>query len=173
MSNEAVESTPSTPTSEISIPPVDLEMSAPVEISTPLVGFEMSSSDEISTPTSGVRMRGGGVRMRGVGVRMRGGSEDVSSEAGSSSSNRRLRTITRKIVRMRGKGDGSRAYMYLGGRKPIRFGVSWDPVDEEAMLGNAMGIPTPSCLIGIIPEDGSMLKDQNLFCYKNQCGNHL
>ncbi|GKA17630.1 hypothetical protein Tco_0697467 [Tanacetum coccineum] len=56
MSNEAVESTPSTPTSEISTTPV---------------GFEMSLPDEISTTTSGLRMRGGGVRMRGAGVRMR------------------------------------------------------------------------------------------------------
>ncbi|GKD95601.1 hypothetical protein Tco_1379498 [Tanacetum coccineum] len=82
-----VESTPSTPT----------------EISTPLVGSEMSSKNEISTPTSVVRMRGGGVRMTSVGVRMRSGSVDVSSEDGSSNSNRRLKTINRKIVRMRGK----------------------------------------------------------------------
>ncbi|GJZ61387.1 hypothetical protein Tco_0617524 [Tanacetum coccineum] len=86
MSNEAVESTPSTPTSEISTTPV---------------GFEMSLPDEISTTTSGLRMRGGGVRMRGAGVRMR-----------------------------------SRAYMYPGGRKPIGFCVSWDPVDKEDMLGD-------------------------------------
>ncbi|GJR29444.1 hypothetical protein Tco_1105676 [Tanacetum coccineum] len=125
MSNVAFESTPSTPTVNISTPPVDLEMFALVEISTPPVELEMSSPDEIYTPTSAMRMRG-------AGVRMRGGSEDVSSEAGSSSSNKRLRTINGKIVRMRGKGDRSRAYMYPGGRKPIGFGVSWDPVNGEA-----------------------------------------
>nr|GFA13645.1 hypothetical protein [Tanacetum cinerariifolium] len=57
MSNEAVELTQSTPTSELS---------------TPLIRFEMSSPDEISTPTSGAGMRGVLVRMRGAGVRMRG-----------------------------------------------------------------------------------------------------
>ncbi|GKD60234.1 hypothetical protein Tco_1297743 [Tanacetum coccineum] len=98
----------------------------------------MSSPDE--TPTSGVWMKGVVVRMRGVGVRVRGGSEDVGSEVGSSSSNRRLKTINGKIVRMRGKGDGSRAYMYLGRRKPIGF-------------GNAMGIPVLAWPIKISPED--------------------
>nr|GEX15933.1 protein ABHD11 isoform X1 [Tanacetum cinerariifolium] len=117
------ESTPCTPAGEISTPPV---------------GFEMSSPDEIFTPTSGVRMRGGGVRMMGAGVRMRCGSEDVCSEVGSCNSNRRLRTINEKIVRNRGKGDGSRAYMYPGESKPIGFDVSWDTVDGEAMLGNVM-----------------------------------
>ncbi|GJT75721.1 hypothetical protein Tco_1042446 [Tanacetum coccineum] len=138
MSNESVELTQSTPTSEIS---------------TPLIGFEMSSPDEISTQTSGVRMRGDVVRMRGAGVRIRDSSEDVGSEVGSSSSNRRLKTINGKIVRMRWKGDGSRAYMYHGGRKPIGFGVSWDPVNGEAMLGNVMGIPALAWPIKITLED--------------------
>ncbi|GJS06787.1 transposase, MuDR, MULE transposase domain protein [Tanacetum coccineum] len=79
-------------------------------------------------------MRRGGVSMRGACLKKTGGTKAVSYESGSSSSNR-LRTINGKIVRMRGKGDGSRAYMYPGGRKPIGFGVSWDPVDGEAMLG--------------------------------------
>lgn len=77
--------------------------------------------------------------MRGAGVRMRGGSIGIPScETASSEpriSNRRLRTINGKVVRMRGRRDGSRAYMYPGGRKPLGFGVSWDPVDGEAMLG--------------------------------------
>ncbi|GJV21507.1 hypothetical protein Tco_1370527 [Tanacetum coccineum] len=131
MSNKAFESTPSTPTGEILTPPIDLEMSAPVEISTPPVGFKMSLLDEISTPTSGARMRGGGVRMRGVGVRMKASSEDVSSEARSSSSNMRLRTIDGKIVRMRG-----------------------NEMDQGLIcILNVMVIPTPPWPIGITPED--------------------
>nr|GEY97522.1 hypothetical protein [Tanacetum cinerariifolium] len=103
MSNVAVESTPSTPTGENSTPHVDLKMAAPVEISTPPVGFEMSLPNKISKPTCAVMMKGGGVRMRGAGARIRGGSEDVGSEAGSSSSNKSLRITNGKIVRMRGK----------------------------------------------------------------------
>ncbi|GKB73037.1 hypothetical protein Tco_0934449 [Tanacetum coccineum] len=126
MSNAAVKSPPSSPTSK------NAAVEIQVEISTPPVDLEISAPDKGSTPL--VRMRGDGVRMGGDGVRMRGDSEDVSSEAGSSSINR-LRTINGKIVRMREKGDGSRAYMYPGGRKLIGFGVSWDPVDGEAILG--------------------------------------
>ena len=59
--------------------------------------------------------------------------ETSSSEPGVSNS--RLRTINGKIVRWRGKGDGSKAHRYPGGIKPLGYGVSWDPVDGEAMLG--------------------------------------
>ncbi|GJU40435.1 hypothetical protein Tco_1193392 [Tanacetum coccineum] len=104
------------------------------------------------TQTNVLRMRRGGVLMRGACVRKTDGTEDVTCESGSSSSNR-LWTINGKIVRMRGKGDGSSAYMYPGGRKPIGFGVSWDPIDGEAMLGNVMGIPAPAWPLGITPED--------------------
>lgn len=135
--------------------------SAPPQISTPPVGFEMSTPDKLPSPTRGVgvriRGRGRGVLMRGAGVRMMGGSVGIpSSEAASSEqgvSNRRLRTINGKVVRMRGKGDGSKAHMYPGGIKPIGFGLSWDPVDGEPMLGNTMGMPAPAWPIGITPED--------------------
>ncbi|GJT89107.1 hypothetical protein Tco_1070824 [Tanacetum coccineum] len=56
-------------------------------------------------------------------------------------------------VRSRGIRDGSRASMYPGGIKSIRFGVSWDPVDGEAMLGNVMGIPAPAWPLRITPEE--------------------
>ncbi|GKB01344.1 hypothetical protein Tco_0829388 [Tanacetum coccineum] len=56
-------------------------------------------------------------------------------------------------VRLRDKGYGSRACMYPGRIKPRGFGVSWDPVDGEAMLGNVMGIPAPAWPLGITPED--------------------
>ncbi|GJW64231.1 hypothetical protein Tco_0116115 [Tanacetum coccineum] len=79
------------------------------------IGLQVVAPDEISTPTKAVRMR-------------------VGTEAGSSSSNK-LRTINEKIVRMRGKGDGSIAYMYPSRRVPIGFGVSWNPVDGKDMLG--------------------------------------
>ncbi|GKC48722.1 hypothetical protein Tco_1071467 [Tanacetum coccineum] len=61
--------------------------------------------------------------------------------------------VNGKIVRSRGIRDGSRASMYPGGIKPIRFGVSWDPVDGEAMLGNVMGIPAPAWPLKITPEE--------------------
>ncbi|GJW37856.1 hypothetical protein Tco_0060776 [Tanacetum coccineum] len=88
-----------------------------------------------SAQTSALRMRQGGVSMRGAYVRKIGGTKDVTCESRSSSSNR-LRTINGKIVRMRGKGDGSRAYMYPGGRKPIGFGIL-----------------APAWPLGITPED--------------------
>ncbi|GJT89106.1 phospholipase-like protein [Tanacetum coccineum] len=81
-----------------------------------------------------------------------GSTQAVSNESGSSISNR-LRTVNEKIVRSRGIGDGSRASMYPGRIKPIGFGVSWDPVDGEAMLGNVMGIPAPAWPLRITPED--------------------
>ncbi|GJV23020.1 hypothetical protein Tco_1375715 [Tanacetum coccineum] len=55
---------------------------------------------EISIQTSALRMRRGGVTMMGACVRITYGTEAVSYESGSSSSNR-LRTINGKIVRMR------------------------------------------------------------------------
>nr|GEU88014.1 harbinger transposase-derived protein [Tanacetum cinerariifolium] len=84
--------------------------------------------------TSALRIRRGGASVRGNTVRKTCGSESVTNESSSNISNR-LRSINRKVVRMRGKGDGSRACMYPGGRKHVGFGVSWDPVDGEAMLG--------------------------------------
>ncbi|GKE76690.1 hypothetical protein Tco_1542810, partial [Tanacetum coccineum] len=84
-----------------------------------------------------------------------GSTQAISNESGSSISNT-LRTVNGKIVRTRGIADGSRASMYLGGIKPIGFGVSWDPVDGK----NVMGIPTPAWPLGITPED------RNLLCYK-------
>nr|GEU74140.1 hypothetical protein [Tanacetum cinerariifolium] len=58
----------------------------------------------ISTQTSDLRMRRGGVTMKDACVRNTGGTEAVSCESGSSSSSsNRLKTISGKIVRMRGK----------------------------------------------------------------------
>ncbi|GJZ84690.1 cellulose synthase [Tanacetum coccineum] len=65
-----------------------------------------------------------------------------------------LRTGKRKNdVRTRGIGDGSRSRMYPNGIRPIGYGVSWDPVDGETMLGDSMGIPRPAWPEGITPED--------------------
>nr|GEW89042.1 hypothetical protein [Tanacetum cinerariifolium] len=44
-----------------------------------------------------------------------------------------------------GRGDGSKSKTYPSGIRPIGYGVSWDPVDGETMLG----IPWP---VGITPE---------------------
>ncbi|GKE11964.1 hypothetical protein Tco_1415515 [Tanacetum coccineum] len=55
-----------------------------------------------SAQTSALRMRRGGVSMRDACHRKTGGTEAVSYESRSSSSNR-LRTINGNIVRIRGK----------------------------------------------------------------------
>nr|GEW76539.1 transposase, MuDR, MULE transposase domain protein [Tanacetum cinerariifolium] len=94
--------------------------------------------------TSALRIRRGGASVRGNTVKKTCGSESVTNEASSNISNR-IKSINGKVVRMKRKGDGSRACMYPGGRKPIDFGVSWDP--------NVMGLPAPAWPIGITPED--------------------
>ncbi|GJV58950.1 hypothetical protein Tco_1465050 [Tanacetum coccineum] len=58
-----------------------------------------------------------------------------------------------KFFITRGRGDGSRSRMYPNGIRPIGYGVSWDPVDEETMLGDSMGIPRPAWPEGITLED--------------------
>jgi hypothetical protein len=87
--------------------------------------------------SAGVRTRGGvmirdGVRIRGRFAKPRGGSASVGEE---SAMGRVFKSINGKAVRSRGRSYGSRASMYPGGIKPICFGVSWDPIDGEAMLG--------------------------------------
>ncbi|GJR42646.1 putative reverse transcriptase domain-containing protein [Tanacetum coccineum] len=113
--------------------------------------------DEVKTggspQTSALRIRLGGVSMRGACLRKTGGTEA-----------------------MRGKGDGSRSYMYPGGTKPIGFGVSWDLVDREPMLG--VSIPTSAWLLEITLEDcrihaerpGPIVLQEELVLQKNyQC----
>ncbi|GKB34323.1 hypothetical protein Tco_0879265 [Tanacetum coccineum] len=69
-------------------------------------------------------------------------------------------------VRTTGSGIRIRGDVYMGGSqprnsptmaltRPIGYGVSWDPVDGETMLGlrDSMGIPRPAWPEGIIPED--------------------
>ncbi|GJW45561.1 hypothetical protein Tco_0077207 [Tanacetum coccineum] len=130
-------STPSTPTG-----------GSTIEMSTQTVWFKISATGGVRMRGSGVRMRGGHLTLKGVGVRMKVGGVMIrglsnhlestpigstTSEAGSSG----LKTINGKLVRNRGKKDGSRAYMYPGGIKPIGFGVSWDPLDEETITNMA------------------------------------
>ncbi|GJX99058.1 hypothetical protein Tco_0356077 [Tanacetum coccineum] len=86
-------------------------------------------------------IKGGGVRIRGGGVRIRGGgslgkqrSTNKDDHSGSSSSNK-LRTINGKVVRQRGRGDGSKSRMYLGGIRTIGFRVSWILLKERPCLG--------------------------------------
>nr|GEZ31048.1 hypothetical protein [Tanacetum cinerariifolium]GEZ31051.1 hypothetical protein [Tanacetum cinerariifolium] len=76
------------------------------------------------------------------------------SESGSSSRNK-LRTINGKVVRSRGREDGSMSRMYPGDIRPIGFDVSYDPIDGETMLGihNSMGLSKHAWTIGITPED--------------------
>nr|GEU55805.1 tetratricopeptide-like helical domain, DYW domain protein [Tanacetum cinerariifolium] len=64
-----------------------------------------------------------------------------------------LETCFGKVVRSRGRGDVSKSKMYHDGIRPIRYGVSWDPVDGETMLGNSMGLPRAAWPARITPED--------------------
>ena len=57
------------------------------------------------------------------------------SEPGNSREGDGLTRVNGKLVRTRGRGDGSRARMYPQGIKPIGYGVSYDPIDGEPMLG--------------------------------------
>ncbi|GJU69631.1 hypothetical protein Tco_1255890 [Tanacetum coccineum] len=74
------------------------------------------------------------------------------SESRSSCRNK-LRTINGKVVRSREREDGSMSRMYPGDIRQIGFGVSYDPIDGETMLGNSMGLPKHAWIVGITPED--------------------
>ncbi|GJV92542.1 hypothetical protein Tco_1540355 [Tanacetum coccineum] len=91
---------------------------------------------------------GSDVRLRG-GVYIRG---DSPSKPASNKS-RGLRTFNGKVVTSRGRGDGSKSKMYPGGIRSIGYGVSWDLIDGETMLGNSMGLPRAAWPAGITPED--------------------
>ncbi|GKC84701.1 transposase, MuDR, plant, partial [Tanacetum coccineum] len=119
---------------------------------TPPPGFEMSTPD---TAISVVRSSGGAIKLR-EGVWIRSPKKEWSSyvDFGSSSMNK-LRTINGKVVSSSGKGDGSKSRMYPGDIRPIGFGVSWDPIDGQTMLGmqNSMGLPRHAWPEGITPQD--------------------
>ncbi|GJT71795.1 retrovirus-related pol polyprotein from transposon TNT 1-94 [Tanacetum coccineum] len=70
-------------------------------------------------------IRRGGASVRGNTLRKTCGSESVTNESSSN----------------------------ISGRKPIGFGVLWDRVDSEAMLGNVMGLHAPAWPIRITPKD--------------------
>ncbi|PWA66927.1 hypothetical protein CTI12_AA223260 [Artemisia annua] len=169
-------STPQEPsTQEPSTPP---HLIVPTQMSTPPPWFEMNApSGGVTTRSGGKRFRGGGVTMRGGGVTTRGGGVTMRGgpsprlfrkdgrfvHAGRFSEpwNSRfeegdgLTRVNGKLVRTRGRGDGSKASRYPQGIKPIGYGVSYDPVDGEAMLGmqDVIGIPRPAWPPGITPED--------------------
>ncbi|GJS19594.1 tetratricopeptide-like helical domain, DYW domain protein [Tanacetum coccineum] len=114
--------------------------------SSPSIGFEMSTSQ-------GVRMTGSGIRIRGVYIRGRGDRSNEARSATNEAVRTGLRTVNGKVVRTKGRGDGLRSRMYHNGIRPIGYGVSWDPVDGETMLGDSMGILRPAWPEGITPED--------------------
>ncbi|GJZ58473.1 multidrug resistance-associated protein 5 [Tanacetum coccineum] len=100
--------------------------------STPPPGFEMSTPD---TASSAVRTSGGAIKLReGVWIRSPEKERSSYADTGSSSINK-LRTVNGKVVSSRGRGDGSKSIMYPFGIRPIGFGVSWDPIDGQTMLG--------------------------------------
>ncbi|GJS11961.1 hypothetical protein Tco_0368757 [Tanacetum coccineum] len=110
-----------------------------------------------STPDSAsivVSSRGVAMQRLRPGVFIRSPEKVGSSYAdtGSSSMNG-LRTVNGKVVSSRGRGDGSKSRMYPHGIRPIGFGVSWDPIDGQTMLGDSMGIPRPAWPEGITPQD--------------------
>ncbi|PWA49532.1 hypothetical protein CTI12_AA393650 [Artemisia annua] len=129
-------------------------------MSTPPPGFEMNAdSGGVRTRSGGRRdARGCGVIFRGSGVMMKGGASSPKlfrqggrfvhagrfSEPGNSREGDGLTRVNGKLVRTRGRGDGSRARMYPQGIKPIGYGVSYDPIDGEPMLGDVIGIPRPA-----------------------------
>ncbi|GKF40268.1 hypothetical protein Tco_0120329, partial [Tanacetum coccineum] len=86
--------------------------------SSPSVGFEMSTP---TSPSPAVRLRGG--------IYIRGNSPIKA--ASTESRGRGLMTVNGKVVRSRGRGDGSKSKMHPGGIRPIGYGVSWDLVDGE------------------------------------------
>nr|GEX92834.1 hypothetical protein [Tanacetum cinerariifolium] len=93
---------------------------------TPHPGFEMSTPD---TTSSVVRTSGGAIKLKeGVWIR--------SPEKES-----------------RGRWDGSKSRMYPGGIRPFGFGVSWDPINGQTMLGNSMGLFRHVWPEGITPQD--------------------
>ena len=103
-------------------------------------------------------MRGGGVSLRG---------KEIASEAHYVSfvDKSQLRCVNGKVVRSRGRGDGSKARMYLGGIKPIGFGVSWDPTDGEPMLGVSISIVfCTKCIFGLYYTNVIFLGYCFLFC---------
>ncbi|GJZ53679.1 bifunctional aspartokinase/homoserine dehydrogenase I [Tanacetum coccineum] len=118
--------------------------------STPPPGFEMSTPD---TASSAVRTSGGAIKLReGVWIRSPEKERSSYADTGSSSINK-LRTVNGKVVSSRGRGDGSKSRMYPFGIRPIGFGVSWDPIDGQTMLGNSMGLPRHAWPEGITPQD--------------------
>ncbi|GJT92872.1 hypothetical protein Tco_1081717 [Tanacetum coccineum] len=110
----------------------------------------MSTPD---TASSVVRTSGGAIKLReGVWIRSPEKERSSYADTGSSSINK-LRTVNGKVVSSRGRGDGSKSIMYPFGIRPIGFGVSWDPIDGQTMLGNSMGLPRHAWPEGITPQD--------------------
>ncbi|GJT96953.1 RNA-directed DNA polymerase, eukaryota, reverse transcriptase zinc-binding domain protein [Tanacetum coccineum] len=129
-------------------------------------GEDVTESVGLLCASGGAMGRGGKVSARGGKVSARGGK--VSARGGKvsatpstpdsarllvSSSMNGLRTVNGKVVSSRGRGDGSKSRMYPHGIRPIGFGVSWDPIDGQTMLGDSMGIPRPAWPEGITPQD--------------------
>ncbi|GJZ93380.1 hypothetical protein Tco_0665445 [Tanacetum coccineum] len=61
--------------------------------------------------------------------------------------------IKLKEVSSKGRGDGSKSRMYPFSIRPIGFGMSWDPIDGQTMLGSSMGLPRHAWPEGITPQD--------------------
>ncbi|GJX34570.1 multidrug resistance-associated protein 5 [Tanacetum coccineum] len=134
---------------------------------TSLRGGKTSARGGLASARGGkTSARDGSTSARGGKTPTRGGMTAASSAPSSSSvgfemsasqgvrmTGSGLRTVNGKVVRTRGRGDGSRSRMYPNGIRPIGYGISWDPVNGKTMLGDSMGIPRPAWPEGITLED--------------------
>nr|GEX06871.1 hypothetical protein [Tanacetum cinerariifolium] len=103
-------------------------------------GFARDGSSSSRTPTregyAGFRTpRDGSTRVRTP--------TKVSQVGESVSGGFVFKTINGKTVRSEGGGDGSKYSAYSHRIRPIGFGVSWDPIDREPMLGPMPDIVQP------------------------------
>ncbi|GKF59579.1 hypothetical protein Tco_0176365 [Tanacetum coccineum] len=108
-----------------------------------------------NTTSSAVKTSGGAIKLREGGW-IRSPEKERSSYADNrSSSMNKLRTVNGNVVSSRGRGDGSKSRMHPFGIRPIGFGMSWDPIDGQTMLGmhNSMGLPRHAWPEGITPQD--------------------
>ncbi|GJX12936.1 reverse transcriptase domain-containing protein [Tanacetum coccineum] len=138
----------------------------------PSKGLEGSASAGVNTPTMSAR---GEKRSRKGGktpsVSLRGGGKKVSTPSSPSVGFKMSTTsasagvrVTGSVVSSRGRGDGSKSKMYPDGIRPIGYGVSWDLIDGETMLGlqDSMGLLRPPWPAGITPKDVRIHAQQSL-----------
>ncbi|GKC05731.1 hypothetical protein Tco_0997341, partial [Tanacetum coccineum] len=113
-------------------------------------GSQGSTSCRWGEGEGGVRTRRGGsqgsAQGSAYGYASAGGSQGSASGIQGSQVFKR---VNGKAVRQIRRGDGSKSSAYPHGIRPIGYGVSWDPIDGETMVG--VRIPVPAW-----PYDGTL-----------------